>query len=59
MHDPLEALRSAGCPVDLLSSEQRAVLASLTPEETTVLVNVQEKLTAAEGEVVGHDLKML
>ncbi|MFI5496413.1 aroma-sacti cluster domain-containing protein [Actinoplanes sp. NPDC051859] len=59
MHDPLEALRDAGCPVDLLSTEQRSVLAALTEHETTVLVSVQERLAAAEAEVVGHDLKML
>ncbi|MEV8507002.1 aroma-sacti cluster domain-containing protein [Actinoplanes sp. NPDC051475] len=59
MHDPLEALRIAGCPVDLLSSAQRAVLASLSPQETAVLVTVQERLREAEGEVVAHNLKML
>ena len=34
MHDPLDALRSAGCPVDHLSTAQRRVLEALTEAET-------------------------
>ncbi|WP_034271376.1 aroma-sacti cluster domain-containing protein [Actinospica robiniae] len=59
MKDPLEALRAAGCPVDLLSEAQRLVLAALTEQETELLVSVQQRLRAAEGEVTGHDWKML
>jgi hypothetical protein len=59
MHDPLDALRSAGCPVDHLSAAQRAVLAALTEQETAVLVAIQHRLRDAEGDVVAHNLKML
>lgn len=59
MFDPLVALRDAGCPVDQLSASQREVLASLTEQETAVLVSVQHRLREAEGEVVAHDLKLL
>jgi hypothetical protein len=59
MKDPVEALREAGCPVELLSEPQRAVLAALTEQEAEVLVAVQRRLRAAEGEVTGHDWKML
>ncbi|MGX6602230.1 aroma-sacti cluster domain-containing protein [Micromonosporaceae bacterium Da 78-11] len=59
MTEPLTVLRTAGFPVDQLSSSQRAVLASLSEHETAVLVSVQEKLREAEGEVVAHDLKLL
>lgn len=59
MYDPLFALREAGCPVDQLSESQREVLASLTEQETTVLVSIQHRLREAEGEVVAHDLKLL
>lgn len=59
MHDSLDALRAAGLPVDQLSPAQRAVLASLSEQETAVLVSVQDRLREAEGEVVAHDLKLL
>lgn len=59
MKDPLDALREAGCPVELLSEAQRRVLAALTEQETELLVAVQQRLHEAEGEVTGHDWKML
>ena len=59
MHDALGALREAGCPVDQLSTSQRAVLATLTEQETAVLVAVQHRLREADGEVTAHDLKLL
>lgn len=59
MHDPLDALRSAGCPVDQFSAAQRAVLAALTERETEVLVAIQHRLRDAEDDVVAHNLKML
>jgi hypothetical protein len=58
-NDPLAALREAGFPVDQMSPEQRAVLGGLTAEETEVLISVEQRLRAAEGEVVAHDFKML
>jgi hypothetical protein len=58
-YDPLAALRAAGFPVDQLSDGQRDVLAALTPEETAVLVTVQERLLATAAEVEAHELKML
>lgn len=59
MHDPVAALRDADCPVDLLSEAQRAVLASLSEQEADVLVSVQLRLRDAEGEVSGHNFKLL
>jgi hypothetical protein len=59
MSDPLAALRDAGFPVDQMSTEQQEVLTGLTEEETRVLISVQERLRAAEGEVVAHDMKLL
>jgi hypothetical protein len=59
MYDPISALRAADFPVDQLSESQRAVLASLTEEETAVLVSVQRRLVAAEDDVVAHDMKLL
>jgi hypothetical protein len=58
-YDPLAVLRAAGFPVDQLSDGQRDVLASLTEEETAVLVTVQERFRATADEVEAHDLKML
>jgi hypothetical protein len=57
-YDPLAALRAAGCPVDQLSEGQRRVLASLTEQETAVLVSVQQRLHE-DDDVVAHELKLL
>lgn len=59
MHDALAALRAAGCPVDHLSTPQRAVLAALSEPETEVLVAVLTRLGEVEDEVVAHDFKLL
>jgi hypothetical protein len=59
IYDPLVDLREAGCPVDQLSESQRDVLASLTEQETAVLVSVQHRLSEVEDEVVAHDMKLL
>ena len=53
--DALAALRAAGNPVDLLSPEQRSVLAQLTEEEVAVLNSVKERLDAvADNDVEGQ-----
>jgi hypothetical protein len=58
--DALSALRAAGNPVDLLSSEQRGVLARLTADEVAVLNSVKRRLDAvSDPEVEGHvDVKL-
>lgn len=53
--DALAALRAGGNPVDLLTAEQRDVLAQLTAEEVAVLNSVKRRLDAvADAEVEGH-----
>lgn len=53
--DALAALRAAGNPVDLLTVEQRGVLAQLTEDEVTVLNSVKERLdSVADADVEGH-----
>jgi hypothetical protein len=53
--DALGALRQAGNPVDLLTVEQRDVLAQLTEDEVDVLNSVKRRLDAvADAEVEGH-----
>lgn len=53
--DALTALREAGNPVDLLTTEQQAVLAQLTEDEVTVLNSVKQRLDAvSDAEVEGH-----
>lgn len=59
MRDPIAALRDADCPVDLLSEAQREVLASLTEQEAEILISIQLRLRDAEGEVSGHNYKLL
>lgn len=59
MPDVLTALREAEYPVDLLTEAQRSVLATLTEQETAVLISVQQRLRAADGEVTGQEWKML
>jgi hypothetical protein len=55
--DSLAALRAAGNPVDLLSTEQREVFASLTEDEVAVLNSIKRRLDLIEApEVEGHDL---
>jgi hypothetical protein len=53
--DALAALRQAGNPVDLVTEEQRAVLAQLTEDEVAVLNSVKERLDAvSDDEVEAH-----
>jgi hypothetical protein len=53
--DALAALRQAGNPVDLVTAEQRAVLAQLTEAEVAVLNSVKERLDAvSDSEVEAH-----
>jgi hypothetical protein len=53
--DALTALRMAGNPVDLLTEQQRDVLAQLTEDEVAVLNSVKERLDAVtDPEVEGH-----
>jgi len=55
--DALAALRAAGTPVDLLTTEQREVFASLTEDEVAVLNSIKRRLDLIEEpEVQGHDL---
>jgi hypothetical protein len=55
--DALAALRQAGNLVDLLTPEQRAVLAQLTEEEVRVLNSVKERLDAvSDADVEGQSL---
>ncbi len=53
--DPLEALREAGQPVDLLSRRQCEILAALTEHEVEVLLSIQRRLSEAESEVEGKE----
>jgi hypothetical protein len=55
--DALAALRRAGNPVDLLTPEQRDVLAGLTEHEVGVLNSVKQRLdSVSDAEVEGHSL---
>lgn len=57
--DALATLREAGNPVDLLTAEQREVLASLTQQEVAVLNSVKTRLDAvSDGEVEGHSFSI-
>ncbi len=54
--DALEALRQAGNPVDLVTPEQREVLAQLTETEVAVLNSVKKRLdSVSDSEVEAHD----
>jgi hypothetical protein len=50
--DALAALRAAGNPVDLLSTEQQQVFASLTEEEVDLLNSIKRRLDALEDDDV-------
>jgi hypothetical protein len=52
--DALAGLREAGFPVDLLPEDQIAVLADLSADELTLLVDLKRRLDAAEPEVQAH-----
>ncbi|MFJ7949305.1 aroma-sacti cluster domain-containing protein [Streptomyces sp. NPDC096354] len=57
--DPLQALKAAGHPVDLLTDAQRDVLASLSEEEVVVLNKVMRKLNAVASDVEAQEVKLL
>jgi hypothetical protein len=46
-YDPVEALRSAGHPVDILSTAQRGVLAELTESEVATLNSIKTRLDSS------------
>lgn len=52
--DPIESLRSAGVPVEVLNEEQRSVLTSLSESEVSTLSTIQSRLNAAAGDVEGQ-----
>jgi hypothetical protein len=53
-YDALQALRDAGTPVDQLSDEQKAVVASLTPHEVEILTDIQRRVAEAGADVEGQ-----
>lgn len=53
--DPIESLRTAGVPVEVLSEEQRSILSSLSESEVSTLSNIQSRLNAASGDVEGQN----
>lgn len=59
--DALKALREAGNPVDLLSTAQRKVFASLSEHEVEVLNSIKRRLDEIDedAEVTGHDVKII
>lgn len=59
--NPLEALREAGNPVDLLTQAQQEVFAQLSEDEVTVLNSIKKRLDdLPESDVEGHgDIKLL
>lgn len=57
--DALDALRSAGHPVELLSHAQQQVLAGLDQDQVAVLNLVKRGLDAVDPDVSGQELKLL
>ncbi|MFE9452204.1 aroma-sacti cluster domain-containing protein [Streptomyces sp. NPDC006739] len=51
---PLDRLYRAGFAVDALTTEQRAVLDSLSPDELAVLVDIKARLDEVGPEVQAH-----
>jgi hypothetical protein len=52
--DPIESLRVAGVPVEVLSEEQCSALASLTESEVGILRAIRSRLNAAAGDMEGQ-----
>lgn len=52
--DPIETLRSAGLPVEVLNEQQRTVLSALSEPEVRTLSTIQSRLNAAAGDVEGQ-----
>jgi hypothetical protein len=58
--DALAALRAAGNPVDLLSTEQQEVFAALSEEEVALLNKIKKRLDQLEEEeVTAHVVKVI
>lgn len=57
--DALKALEEGGQPIELLSSSQRAILATLNEHEVDVLLSIQRRMDEARGEVEAQELKLL
>jgi hypothetical protein len=57
--DALSALRASGHWVDLLSADQRRVLAELTEDEVRLLNRIKHRLDDAAPDVEGQELKLL
>lgn len=57
--DALATLRASGQWVELLSAEQKQVLAQLSPAEVDVLVRLKRRLDEAAPDVQGQELKVL
>ncbi|MEY2242488.1 aroma-sacti cluster domain-containing protein [Streptomyces sp. NPDC005070] len=53
-HERLRALEDAGFPLHSLSPEQREVLQDLSAQELTLLLDLKQRLDAAEPEVQAH-----
>ncbi|MFI6599555.1 aroma-sacti cluster domain-containing protein [Nonomuraea sp. NPDC050536] len=57
--DALAALRASGQWVELLSAEQKQVLARLSRAEVDMLVRLKRRLDEAAPDVQGQELKVL
>jgi len=56
-YDAMAALRAAGHPVDVLSENQRGILAGLSESEVATLNSIKTRLDAAGNtEVEGQDV---
>ncbi|MEV0730557.1 aroma-sacti cluster domain-containing protein [Polymorphospora sp. NPDC050346] len=53
--EALAILRAAGHPVDLLSTGQQQVFASLTRPEVELLNSIKRRLDAVADDVVAHE----
>jgi len=57
--DALSELRTAGNPIDVLTDQQRAVLAQLSPAEVATVNQIKSRLDAVGGEVDGQDVNII
>jgi hypothetical protein len=58
-YDALSVLRAAGNPIDVLTEQQRSVLAQLSPEEVATVNQIKSRLDAVGGEVQGQDVNFI
>lgn len=56
--DPIRALREGGNPLDMLTDDQRSVLANLTEDEVSVWNSIKSRLDAVAGDVEGQDVNL-